>query len=153
MEPLEGEQMVLEADNKTLLITTHRVRYSGRIAGSDRIVSIMLDKVSSCELTHTSYRTLLFLAVLAVVVGLVLNNERDGSPVVVGVVVAFFFVIAYLATRKQVLRIASPSSHIDVLLAGMSLEKAIEVIDSIEREKNTRYWLRIAAVSAEHSTR
>ncbi len=109
METLEGEQMVLEADNKTLILTTHRVRHSAQRGGSARVVSIMLDEVSSCEETHSTYRTLLSLAALAVLAGLVLNNERDGSPIVIGVFVAFCFVIAYFATAK-----AGPSDRLGV---------------------------------------
>ncbi|MGO9837951.1 MAG: hypothetical protein ACLP1X_27525 [Polyangiaceae bacterium] len=44
------------------------------------------------------------------------------------------------------LRVASPSSNIDVLLVGMSLEKATEIVDTVEWAKNGRCWLRQAAV-------
>jgi len=142
MAPLDGEQMVLEADNKALTITTHRVRYSGRAGGSGRIASIMLDAVTGCEVTHTTYRAWLMAAVLSVLVGFYLNSSRDSTPLTVGALVAGLFVVAYLATRRQVLRVASASTQIDVRLVGMSLEKAAEIVDTLEWAKNGRYWLR-----------
>jgi hypothetical protein len=144
MGPLEGERVVLEANNKTLTVTTHRVRYAGRVGGSARVVSIMLEEVSSCELTHTTYPALLVLAGLAFVAGLAMNSARDSTPVVVGLLVAAIFVAAYLGTRKQILRVASPSGHIDALLVGMTLEKATEVIDTVEWAKDGRYRFRQA---------
>jgi hypothetical protein len=142
MAPLDGEQMLLEANNKTLTVTTHRVRFADNRGGSARIASIMLDAVSSCEITHSSNRALLLLAVVALLGGFALNSPRDSTPVAIGAVVAVILVAAYFATRKQVLRVASPSSNIDVLLVGMSIEKATEIVDTIEWAKNGRYWLR-----------
>ena len=117
-------------------------------SGRARVVSIMLEAVTSCELTHTTHPLLLALAASCPIVGFSLSSSRDGSPLVGGVIVAIVLALLYLGSRRQVLRVSSPSSHIDVLLAGMSLEKATEIIESIERVKNARFLRRPVVVQA-----
>ena len=139
MTTLPGETVVLEADNKTLTLTSHRVRYAMRRTGRARVISVMLESITSCELTHATHPVLLVLAILAVLGGFALHERADSTALIVGVVTAIALAAIYVGTRRQVLRVASPSSRIDVLLVGMSLDQATSVIDSIERAKDARY--------------
>ena len=138
MTTLPGETVILEADNKTLTVTSHRVRYAMRRTGRAHVVSLMLESITSCELTHATHPVLLVLAVLSAIGGVAMNEPNNSTPLIVGVVAAIVLVALYFGTRRQVLRVASPSSRIEVLLVGMSLDQATSVIDSIERAKDAR---------------
>lgn len=139
MKDLQGERMLLEANNKVFTLTTHRVRYAVAGRGQARVVSLMLEAVTTCELTHTTYPLVLAVAALFLVGGaLISNNSSDSSPLIGGLLIAAVLVTVYFVTRRQVLRVASPSSHFDLLLTGMSLDNATAVIDSIQQAQDAR---------------
>ncbi len=139
MAPLQGEQVILEAEKKTLTITTHRVRHLGR---AGRIATVMLEAITSCEIAYVAHRVLLLLAALVLGAGFALNTPRNETPLILGIGAAVVFVIAYFGTRKQVVRVSSPSCHIDVALVEMNIENATQLMDTIEWAKNERYLLR-----------
>jgi hypothetical protein len=136
---LDGERVLLESENGLLTVTTHRVRKHATDRGSARIVSMMVESVTSCEVTHDSHPQLLGFAALAVLGGLLLNNSRDNTALVLGLVAAILLAVAYVVTRRQVVRVSSPSAHIDVRLIGMSLEQAVGVVDAVEKAKERRH--------------
>jgi hypothetical protein len=92
---------------------------------------------------------LILLALVSFLVGLFMNNQdHEGGPsaaLIGGVILGGILVAAYFLTRKQVVRVASSSTQIRVALVGMSLEKAVEVIDAVESAKNARQGMRQAA--------
>lgn len=138
---MEGERTILQADNGTLTITTHRVRYLAKRTGNAKFISMMLDAVTSCEVTHRSYPALLVLAAVVFLAGIMMNTPRDQSPSAYGLLLAIIIVFAYLGTRRQVVRISSPSAHIDVLLSGMKFEQALGAVEAVETAKDLRYRL------------
>ncbi len=135
---IAGENIVLESTNAELRVTTHRVRYLLKRTGSTKFVSIMLDAITSCEVTHTSYPALIVIAVLVFLAGIAMNSSRDNSPSLIGAALAVIPSIAYFATRRQVVRISSPSAHIDVLLVGIGFDHAVRVVDAIEAARSAR---------------
>lgn len=139
---IDGESIVLESTNGELRVTTHRVRYLLKRTGSTRFVSMMLDAITSCEVTHTSFPALIVIAVLVFLAGIAMNTSRDSTPSVIGAVLAGIVIVVYFATRRQVVRISSPSAHIDVLLIGIGFDEAVRIVDAIEVAKTARYSLR-----------
>jgi hypothetical protein len=152
MLTLEGERTLLEAENQLLVITTHRVRRTWQMGGGTQVTSIMIDEVSGCEITHSSNRILVLLAILSFLATLIMNGQEHdgGAPVslIVGLTFTAVFGAAYYLTRKQIVQIASSSAKIKIVLEGMSLEKAVAVIDTVEAAKNERDWLRKSAAQA-----
>jgi hypothetical protein len=49
--------------------------------------------------------------------------------------IAFFFGLAYLATRRQVISVRSSGGSINVPTRGMGLERAMDFIDQVELAK------------------
>ena len=147
MSELDNERMVMEAENRSLTVTSHRIRQVSRGGGKVNLVSIMLEAVTSCELTYTTYPALLVLSGICILAGLVTYKSADLATLAIWLLVAGIFAVLYLIFRRQVLRVASPTAHIDVLLSSISHDAATGVIDTIERAKDRRYAARGAQAS------
>lgn len=135
---MPDEKMLMESDSKELVLTTHRVRYEGKKWGHGQITSIMLESLTSCEITHASRPILL---VIAAVVGLLLlskMSEITADVFLGGMVLVGAFVAAYYFTRRQVICLASPSALIRVNTSGMCLDVAKRFIDVAEKAKADR---------------
>jgi uncharacterized membrane protein len=144
----------------SLTVTTHRVRETLKGRGVGQVTSIMLDEVTGCEVAHLSRPTLLYVAALSVVAGVAGwmmqsdssgQDRNNGGPALLflGIVVAVVLVAAYFATRKNVVRVSSASTKIEVPLTGVGFDKAVEVIDVVESAKNEHYWMRKSVVAVQ----
>jgi len=51
---MPGESILSYSDNGLLTLTTHRLRYMNKVWGQANFISIMLEKVSSVEITYLS---------------------------------------------------------------------------------------------------
>ena len=54
MQGIEGEKLILESDNQQLRLTSHRLRYHETRSSKSDFTSIMLDKISSIQVTYQS---------------------------------------------------------------------------------------------------
>jgi hypothetical protein len=144
MQLFEGEQGLLESDKKTLVLTTHRVRFNANTGGNSEIISIMLDAVSSCRLASTSIPIAFWFGAALIFFGVILiitlgmsqaaNNQMAFPVFLLGIV----FIVIYVVTRKQVLEIASASASIRVDARKMSRDEASRFIDAIEKARSGR---------------
>jgi hypothetical protein len=62
--------------------------------------------------------------------------DRVDGALVVGFVLATLLGVFYVATRRQVVRVSSPSAHIDVELKGAKGDEAIGIVETIEHAKH-----------------
>jgi hypothetical protein len=137
MKLSSGETTISEANLEHLTLTTHRVRYDQRTSGATKIVSITLDAVSSCGVVSKSYPILLLLAVVALLLGALLQvtgieegNVQNGlflASVALGIV--------YFLTRAVAFSIASPGESITVSARGLKPDVLIGFIDAVEQAK------------------
>lgn len=137
MKLMNGEYIISESDNKDIVLTTHRVRYSIKRGGTARVTSIMLEELDSCELRSISSPSLLVVAAIVVLGGFVIGSNY----IVYGLLAALPFVIFYYFSRNQVISLKSSSSEINVQTVGMSLEVSKSFIDTVEAAKHSRYLL------------
>ena len=153
MPALEGERTLLGV--ASLVITTHRVRETLKGNGVGRVTSIMLDEVSSCAVTHVSKPYLLnlaglilFVSIVSAIVGIPSSSESL-TILILGILATLILVVTYFATRKNVVRVSSASTSIEVPLSGVGFDKAVEIIDAVEWAKNEHYWMRKNLVTAQ----
>ncbi len=141
MELLPGETILLESDPEGLTLTTHRVRSEARGWAGKEVVSIMLDEIASCSITHSSSPILLIFAAIALLGGFIapMNSRSNTETLALGIIIAMILVIAFYVTRQQILTIASAGNTINRSIKGMSMQTATHFIDTIERAKNERY--------------
>jgi hypothetical protein len=140
MNSLPDEKVLIESDNKTLILTTHRVRYDaigkgGGWADRTELVSIMLEELAACAITRLSYPVLLLLALACLLLALVVEERA-----IIGVALAIFFVGGFFLSQRQVLLlIAAGGGKIQVNTGGMTLQAVRDFVDEVEKAKNARF--------------
>jgi hypothetical protein len=140
MNYFPDEKVLVESDNQTLILTTHRLRYDaiGRGGGwADRteLVSIMLEELSSCAITRTSYPLLLLLALVGLVLAILVE---DGT--IVGFALTVLFAGGFFLSQRQVLLLTSSGGgRIQINTGSMSLQAVRDFVDEIEKAKNQRF--------------
>jgi len=140
MNYFPDEKVLIESDNKVLILTTHRVRYDaigkgGGWADRTELVSIMLEELSSCAITRTSYPILLLLALAGLVLAILAQDRA-----IVGLALAVLFAGGFFLSQRQVLLLSSAGGgKIQVNTASMSLQAVREFVDEIEKVKNQRF--------------
>jgi hypothetical protein len=143
MNFMPNETVLFESEGKSLILTTHRVRYQFEAMGNAEMRSIMLEELASCAMVRNSNIIFLVLAGICLVLGIFFAaGGRDSQgAMIIGVLLAIVFVIAYFALRRQVLALASAGTTISVNVRGMKLETAMQFIEQTEAAKNARYLL------------
>ena len=140
MNRLPGEKVLLESDNQTLVLTTHRVRYdaigkSGGWADRTELVSIMLEELASCAITHIRYPILLLLALVGVLLAVIVEERA-----IVGIAQAVFFAgVFFMSQRQELLLTAAGGTRIQVNANNMPLSALRDFVDEVERAKNERF--------------
>jgi hypothetical protein len=140
MNHLPDEKVLIESDNETLILTTHRVRYDaigkgGGWADRTELVSIMLEEVAACAITRISYPVLLLLALGCLLLALVVEDRA-----IIGVALAIFFAGGFfLAQRQVLLLISAGGGKIQVNTGGMTLQTVRDFVDEVEKAKNQRF--------------
>lgn len=144
MELLPGEKILLESDNGSLVLTTHRVRYEKNVSGLAHTISIMLDQIASCEMRATSHPELLIFAAFSFVGGIVLGMSSapysEAGPVLTvgGIGLAVALAVLYLCSKTQSIALSSAAASIQLYTTGMSIGEARNFIDKVEEAKNHR---------------
>lgn len=140
MNHFPDEKVLIESDNKVLVLTTHRVRYDaigkgGGWADRTELVSIMLEELSSCAITRTSYPILLLLALVGLVLAILVQDRA-----IVGLALAVLFAGGFFLSQRQVLLLSSAGGgKIQINTADMSLQSVRDFVDEIENAKNQRF--------------
>ncbi len=143
MKLLQGERVLLESDNQELVLTTHRVRFETEKSGSATIISIMLEEISSCQISHATTPILFWLALASALLGVFLFAQGGGrQPGTGAIVVAIVLAILYAATRRGVISFTSPETVLRVATKGMELDVCRQLIDATEAAKNERFLQR-----------
>lgn len=142
MELLKNEEVLMDGDNKQIVLTTHRIRQENKSFGQINIVSIMLEDVTSCEYVKTSKPIFLLIGILfncfAFFIGFDKGEEFfkvSGGIFLLGILFVYF----YFINNKRGLFISSPSSKIKINTRGMKDENIKSFIDKLEIAKNDRY--------------
>jgi hypothetical protein len=106
---LQGEHVLDHSTAPGLVLTTHRVRLvDPASAGARRAVSILLEKVNSCEIVHQNGRTRAIMGGALFLFGAFSLTQPDGfqqgAP---SLLLALVFGVAYLTGRCHILTVQS----------------------------------------------
>ena len=134
MNLIPNEKILMESDNKELVLTTHRLRHAYRQKGEPRLTSLTLEALRSCELRRISHPFWLYLGVFYFLLGLILATY-GGVYLLLGLILAAMCLYTYYASRRQVLRLASAGGAIVADVAGLSQEAITEFVDAAESAK------------------
>ena len=140
MKLVSDETVLLESDTKELVLTTHRIRFQTKKSGRATVISIMLEELCSCGITHTSYPFLVVLAAIFFIGGIALGSLLDEASwaIASGIILGVLFIIVYFVTRKGVFSLASGGATINTSPSGMSYDNMVKFIDDVEVAKNGR---------------
>lgn len=141
MKLMSEEKLTLESDNKNLILTTHRIRFTQKLGwGKMKVTSIMLESLDACMFRHIGKNFLLITAVLSFIIGLALEiSEKQGEELfIIGLLTSIILFAVYFFTRKGVITLYAGSITMNIQVKGMSVEKIIDFIDEIEKAKNDR---------------
>jgi len=137
------EETTIAAPFQGVTLTNYRVRSEGPQAHT----SIMLDQISHVRTTWHSNPGLLLLAFLAAMAGglfglMVFNTPSQPSTngiasIVVGLLVAAVFVIAYFTSRYSLVIISSSGGAIRIQ-TNAKFEKCTEFLEKVEAAKHAR---------------
>jgi len=139
---LKNEAIISTSDDNALTLTTHRVRADFSAGSEAKFTSIMLEHVSSVQLSSRSYPFLIGLAALLVIIGVAVGSDHSSNSsapailVIAGVVAG----IAYFLYKQHTCIIASDGgSRIEFSTSGMKRETLISFLDKIEEAKAKAY--------------
>jgi EamA domain-containing membrane protein RarD len=136
MKLLPNEKMIIETDEKELVLTSHRVRYNAKSTNNAEFMSIMLNEVASCGIVKKTKPLLLALAIIIALIGLYVGAKESQTAAIVFILIAFFFGVGYFLTIRKMLEIASAGSSILLNVSKMSMNQIIEFVDELEGAKN-----------------
>jgi hypothetical protein len=134
LQLFHDEQILTQSSEGAVTLTTHRICYEYKDWGRSYNQSIMLEHITSCENYFSTYIILLVLAGIALIGG----GMGGGSFFATGLLVAIALGALYLATRKNFIIIASPSTQMKIKVTGMKRGDVLEFINKVEHAKHKR---------------
>ncbi|KAA9327224.1 hypothetical protein F0P96_18500 [Hymenobacter busanensis] len=138
---LDGEELIRHTPNNVVVLTTHRLRYSAANSSHSRLVSMMLDKVSSCEVRYESQPGLWVIGSLFAILGGMALFAGGTIQLfgVLAIVLGLVLIVAYLSTRRHIVSITSDGgTRIGFETKGLKREAVIAFVNEIEKAKTER---------------
>lgn len=117
MNAFENEKLIIESDNKQIRLTTHRLRYYETSKKNSDFTSIMLDKISSVELTY--YKSSIWILIIGIVT----------IPIIVGLILIYMF---FTSKRHVVSVTPDGGKPIVFQTKGMKRDFLDDFIDKVE---------------------
>jgi hypothetical protein len=117
MNAFEKEKLIVESDNKQIRLTSHRLRYYETPKKNADFTSIMLDKISSIELTY--YKSSIWLLIIGIVT----------IPIVVGLILIYMF----FTSKRHVISV-TPDGGRPIIFEtkGMKRDFLDDFLDKVE---------------------
>jgi hypothetical protein len=138
---LEGEDLISQSPNSVVILTTHRIRYNAATSSQAHLVSMMLEKVSSCEVRYHSQPALIVIGTVLALLGSV-GFAGNGDTQMMGalaVTLGIVLILVYISTRRHIVSIASDGgARIGFETKGMKREAVVSFINGIEKAKVER---------------
>lgn len=135
---LEQEEIISESQNGNCVLTNFRIQYSDRQWGKAYFISILLQNISSIEISYRSNIFVLFIGILSIVVGAV---SIEGF--LIGLVVGLLFIGLYLLGRRHfIVIVPNGGAKMKLLVKGMRTSEVLTFQNQIEQAiiKQTSSW-------------
>jgi hypothetical protein len=144
---MSAESILTQSDNGHITLTTHRLRYNNEAFSKAKIISIMLENISSIEVNYKSWFLMLVLGVFIGIAGVGMSivgaNEEAYDLQKGGLalfVIAAICIVIYLFSKRHVITVASKGgARISFFTKRIGRGSVIEFIDKIEKAQNERF--------------
>ena len=130
----EGEKIVSQTTDNSVILTTHRICYEYSVWGNSFNQNIMLEHITSTENRYSSNVILVFLSIGSLIAGFSIGD----FGLAIGFLFFIVFALVYAFTKQNNIIIASPSTQMKIAVNGMKREKILDFIDLVEETKNKR---------------
>ena len=125
---LDKEQIETISNDKSLTLTNLRVQYHNKEWGKAKIVSILLENISSIEIAYKSNVTFIVFATIISILTIV-----EGSYLIYGLAISVIFVLLFLVSRRHYFIIYSKGGgKINLLVKGMKTKSILEFLNKVE---------------------
>jgi hypothetical protein len=141
VETVSDERVLFESEDRSLTVTTHRVRLMRRGFGrTGRIASLLLEDLDGIEFGREARPIFLQLAVVALVLGVAtaIAVEDEEAFLVLGLFPAILLTSAYFVVRKRGLRLHAGRLTLGVPGFRGGVLAAESLMDAIERARLER---------------
>jgi ABC-type multidrug transport system fused ATPase/permease subunit len=146
MQMLPGERVLMETNGRILMLTSHRIRYGWETKSDSDMISMLLEQVDSCMVTHHDNTSMLVWAVVLLFVGFIvaaMNSGGNYGLMIPGLLigfVGFVLLLMYFMTRYIYLDILSVGGRrIRLQMTRTMVESIRAFVDQVELAKDARY--------------
>lgn len=146
MKLLRDEAVLVSLADGALVLTTHRVRRTHTESGFSFVTSLMLEDVTSCEVSAESQPALLAAAAISVLAGLFLGAlVREKLQIILaitaGLIMGASLVAAYFSGRRSTIEVKTPSGEATLNIKGIPSDAITTFMDALDSAKNERYLI------------
>jgi hypothetical protein len=130
----EDEVIITTSNDNAVILTTHSIRSDFGAGSETKLTSIMLEHVSSVQLSSRTYPVLIGIALLCIIGGVAAGSDRFNSsfPAVL-IVMGAAFGIAYFFFKQHTCAITSAGGvKIEFSTTSMKREALIAFLDKTE---------------------
>jgi hypothetical protein len=129
IKPLEGEELISESQNGVCTLTNYRIYYSDVQFGKAYFLSILLENISSVEISYRSNIFILLFGILSVIIGVAVREA-----LVLGLIFGMILILAYFLSRRHYI-VISPNGGVKMklLVKGMKTSEVLKFHNQIEQ--------------------
>lgn len=136
------EKIISESNDKSVVLTSHRICYEYKSWNKSYNQSIMLEHITSCENYSRTRIIFLILGIIVICSPFILiggfNGHLGSQEVAMFIIVGIVFLLLYWFTRKNIIVIGSPSTKMNIRTTRMKRQKVLDFINLVEQTKHTR---------------
>ncbi len=134
------EKVVMQSNDKSATLTTHRICYESKEWGKAYNQNIMLEHVTSTENMYTQNSLFLIIGCILLVGGVLISemNSFNRGATTGSIILGLLLILIYFLTRRNTIIIGSPSTKMKINVNGMHRDKVLDFINTIEQTINNR---------------
>lgn len=148
MNLLPEEEILSNNEILGLTLTSHRIRSQTNFFSTSFMISILLENIASISIARFTYPWLIAAAfwscVICLCISVVASGFKDSYGIaIVGFLIGFCFLIAYVVSIKKVIEIASAGGAVirKPISVDTNMKQVHLFIDKIEDAKDARYMI------------
>lgn len=140
LTPFPDEKVVVQSNDKSATLTTHRICYESKEWGKAYNQNIMLEHITSTENMYTQNSLFLIIGCILLIVGVLIGEMNlSNKPIGMGCILfALLLILIFFFTRRNTIIIGSPSTKMRINVNGMHRDKVLDFINTIEQTINNR---------------
>lgn len=131
---LKDESIISESKDKSVILTNYRICLHLSSQGNLYRQHIVLEHVTSTEVTKSSNFILLVLAIIVATIGVTsfLIGEANNTQSTALLIIALILFAFYYLTRKKTIIVSSPSTKMKIIVNQMSNDVIFDFVNKLD---------------------